>query len=144
MCLEANRPETRTATESKAKEATLGSDEKNQIDTLAEYLIKNWPHRITAEGNVTDVTMQILESFRDEVDEAEDMFDDDALTIGEEIIGTHNPSGREDVDSIENAAAHFINVLDDYFDFDHHLVSVAIDNILTAQMFAVKAATSEQ
>ncbi len=71
----------------------------------------------------------------------------DALTFGEKAVGlTFNPSGDPDVIKLKQAAADFIDVCNNLRDATHsnekrRMLSVAITDAQSAQMWSVKAVT---
>jgi hypothetical protein len=67
------------------------------------------------------------------------------MTFGENLVGlSHNPSGNPDARELKTLAARMIDILfnlDENSDTQDGLKDTAIGHIITAQMWAVKAAT---
>ena len=70
------------------------------------------------------------------------------LTFGQKACGvSFNPGGREDVDQVKRAFADLVDLLNEHRRLDvvspeqNRMLSIAITEVQTAQMWAVKAIT---
>ena len=70
------------------------------------------------------------------------------LTFGQKACGvSFNPGGREDVDQVKRAVADLVDLLNEHRRLDvvspeqNRMLSIAITEVQTAQMWAVKAIT---